>query len=450
MKKHYSKSSLFKAGGLLLFAIIVFVIHSCRKDIPGVLDLNDPEIIQAKAWYESTYPQNAVKVNTSPVSSMSIGSTQQPTDLSQIIKPDWQHNSSYVRLNKNVIEMPVDPSSKFSAGFSGGNIAYKKEYSRSYFLLLKDTKQYQAYVMTVMADSAYVNNDLSKLSHNTYSKHDADFTGIVLYFTPKGKFLKSWGYKNGKVLPAAGTATSSQQTQSANARTTFTETAPYTLDCTYYFWDITEDGVLISRTYLYKICIDNGGGGGDGGSSSPTSPPIPCLIDTNKTVVSVGKITVTGSHAPVTGDPGPDDGGFPPPPPVTTVTPLNCTETDTAAVAKIIDSLLKRNFPCATKLIIDSLAKIAKYAALVAPFQTNGIPNLDWKNDSLPWDIIDSTGASTTQLGSTNTIGNSYNATISLNTSMLQNSSQLLIAGASIHETLHGVINYICKWPAMM
>lgn len=36
-------------------------------------------------------------------------------DLSQWIKPDWQHPAGYKRLGKNVIEMPIDPGAKFSS-----------------------------------------------------------------------------------------------------------------------------------------------------------------------------------------------------------------------------------------------------------------------------------------------------------------------------------------------
>jgi hypothetical protein len=42
--------------------------------------------------------------------------------------------------------------------------------------------------MTILADPAYMKNDTTKLALNTYRKRDANFTGMVLYFTPKGQF----------------------------------------------------------------------------------------------------------------------------------------------------------------------------------------------------------------------------------------------------------------------
>jgi hypothetical protein len=54
--------------------------------------------------------------------------------------------------------------------------------------------------MTIMADSDYLNNDLTKLARNTYRKRDADFSGMVLYFTPDGKLVNGWRYRNGQLV----------------------------------------------------------------------------------------------------------------------------------------------------------------------------------------------------------------------------------------------------------
>lgn len=43
--------------------------------------------------------------------------------------------------------------------------------------------------MTVVADSSYINGDISKLKKNTYNQRDKDFSGIVIYSTPKGEFV---------------------------------------------------------------------------------------------------------------------------------------------------------------------------------------------------------------------------------------------------------------------
>src|ERR1700755_1533931 len=118
MKKYYPKSIFAKTLCVLLFAALIFVIHSCRKDIAGEQALTDPKIIQAKAWYENAYPKNN-NITPGTYTTMSTGSSGHgQTDLSQMMSPDWQHNASYNRMNSDVIEMPIDASSKLRSSFS--------------------------------------------------------------------------------------------------------------------------------------------------------------------------------------------------------------------------------------------------------------------------------------------------------------------------------------------
>ncbi|WP_292943555.1 hypothetical protein [Mucilaginibacter sp. 44-25] len=105
---------------------------------------------------------------------------------------------------------------------------------------------------------------------------------------------------------------------------------------------------------------------------------------------------------------------------------------------------LAAHFPCAVKLILDKLAENGVYADFVQPFTTSQRPDLTWTNANLNW--VPNGDSGNIKLGSTevdkalNTVNRS--ASITLNTSMLQNSSQLMIAATAIHETLHAYINY--------
>jgi len=161
-----------------ILILIAFALYSCRKDSKSDTQLL-PAVTVAKAWYENTYP--VIAGENGKIIAQSAGGR---LDLSQLIKPDWQHSTSYVSDNKNVIEMPVDPGSKFASTFKIGNKSLNKAYSRSYYLLINDSKKYDAYILTIIADSSYVNNDLSKLAHNTYRKQDADFSAL---FYTKGR-----------------------------------------------------------------------------------------------------------------------------------------------------------------------------------------------------------------------------------------------------------------------
>ncbi|WP_203235073.1 hypothetical protein, partial [Mucilaginibacter terrigena] len=51
--------------------------------------------------------------------------------------------------------------------------------------------------MTIVGDADYVNGDVSKLARNSYVKRDTNFSGILYYSTPQGKFMSGCVYKNG-------------------------------------------------------------------------------------------------------------------------------------------------------------------------------------------------------------------------------------------------------------
>ena len=114
----------------------------------------------------------------------------------------------------------------------------------------------------------------------------------------------------------------------------------------------------------------------------------------------------------------------------------------TQPVASIITTILSHDFPCATVNILNVLNTIPAYTALTAPFATLRKPDLTWQDGSLGWAVaVPNTTQLTYTLGVTST--SNRNANITLNTKMLQQSSQLMIAAAVIHETLHAYINYL-------
>jgi hypothetical protein len=286
-------------------------------------------------------------------------------DFTQHIKPDWNHAATYKRFGADVVELPVDPSVKFSSDFrnmTNNKIRYNKEHSRTSFLLLNSGKNYSAFIMTVIADSSYVGNDLSKLAHNTYRKHDADFSGMVLYFTPKGQFVRSYGYKNGQIMPATlpdpllqQNANSVFKTNTLASRKTVTTTktlvteAPISYTCVVWTTDNYIDDVLVSSSQTYTNCTPNYAGGGDGGDSGGgvgTSPPT-CPSGTGMSARFTSRALV--GRAPIgSPPPPPSDPGFPDP---TTTTTSNCSVVvvDSAATDTNSD-------PCVKKAKINAMA----------------------------------------------------------------------------------------------
>jgi hypothetical protein len=296
MKNLYpkSKSALFKLC-LFIFFTLCTINYGCRKEVhtgkESATTPIDPKLEEAKSWYEKNYIANS--------SGQALHTNSTGADLSQKVKPDWQHTATYARLGKDVIEMPIDPNSKFGSILKKkvNNHAYDKSYTRSSFLLLKSEKGYEAYIMTIVADSSYIKNNPAKLANNTYQQHDADFSGLVLYFTPKGKYVNGYAYRNGQVvLPASQVQTSGKpQVQLAQV-------------CTDWFWEVYIDGVLASSQYLYTTCTgsDNDGGGGTPPPSNPCNPQSP--PPSSPPLVS----SIPGGHLIVNTVPG-GGGGFPPP-----------------------------------------------------------------------------------------------------------------------------------------
>jgi len=316
MEKPYFKFPDFIPRILLVSITIVtiIIVHSCRKENSKSETVSPVSL--AKTWYESAYPVSSS--GNSKLLTQSIGGVH---DLSQLAKPDWLHTASYKRFNKDVIEMPVDPAAKFGSDLKIGNKQSNKAYTRSFFLMLNDGQKYEAYMMTIIADSDYVKNDLSKLAHNTYRKHDADFSGKVLYFTPKGQYLNGYTYQNGQLVTATSSAqqTGNQVVQSVNDGKLKTD--DMAVQCTDWYLDFYIDGQFWYSSYFGTTCtgisggVSTGGGGGGGssgggggtGSAGSVPPPPPCAPS------APIESSVTGGHLTINNLPTPPDGGYPPP-----------------------------------------------------------------------------------------------------------------------------------------
>ncbi|QEM06828.1 hypothetical protein DIU31_026210 [Mucilaginibacter rubeus] len=433
---------------IAIVSAIILSVNSCKKDRHGdsTVQISDPTIVQAKAWYENAFPAN---------SKMGVQSIQDSADISQLIRPVWQNGSTYLRAGQRVLEIPIDPSVQYHAELKNMNSGKATEQfqSHSSFLLLKNGESYDAYVMTVIADPAYLKNDLSKLDRNRYNKRDSDFSGTVLYSTPKGKFISGWFYKNGRILKAMST-TSGPLSQKGSQVVQSVQTNKLQQDCTDWYQISEVNGEVVDVKYLGATCdwVDGGGdggapsgstGSGSGGGSNPPSQPCPGTNATKLQVQSTGDRLILDKN--VQQPPGDGDGTFPPPtyPPDPPASP--CVVPPPPVLFTVRTDSLAKYFPCATKLIIDQLASIGVYTNLVSPFIKSQRPDLVWQNANLDWAVSkpNSTGL-TYKLGQTQpqSSGIGQSATITLNTKMLQNSSRLLIAATIIHETMHAYINY--------
>ncbi|WP_316747139.1 hypothetical protein [Pedobacter gandavensis] len=147
-------------------------------------------------------------------------------------------------------------------------------------------------------------------------------------------------------------------------------------------------GEMVNSVYLYSECTGGSGGGGGGGGG---------------------------------------EGG-------STISYLT-RELNTEAV--------KQKFPCVDKLILQVIFGLKEMTIFVLPFISELRPTITYTTGNLQW------GSPTT--GGTFMLGNAtydpqsraqLSSVVTLNEQMLKESSPLLIAGAAVHETMHGYLNY--------
>ncbi|MDB5140168.1 MAG: hypothetical protein JWR12_2084 [Mucilaginibacter sp.] len=242
-----------------------------------------------KKDYQNTYPITTINTKAITRNLITSGSTANNSqfDFSQHIMPDWKNALTYTRFNNKVIDIPIDPSDKIGTALKNndtGQEIYQKENSKSSFLLINDGLNYHAYIMTVIADPAYLNNDKIKLAGNTYNKRDKKFSGMLLYFTPKGQFIKSYSYKNGQLIPSAAKSPIALVQRGQTVTTSKIRTRDVQV-CTDWYIDTYVDDVLVSSEYIGTTCDSGGGTSGvgspsssdpgfidDGGFPSPTDP----------------------------------------------------------------------------------------------------------------------------------------------------------------------------------
>lgn len=458
MKNHKTNSYLKQPyqTWLIIVTCVAFVLNSCKKDIHSDTssNINNPVVQQAKTWYESAYPVN---------SKISIQSLHDSSNLSQIIKPDWENANAYARTQQQVLEIPLDAAVQLHSSLKNMNsgLVTDKAKSRSSFLLLKDGQNYVAYVMTVIADPAYLKNDLTKLDHDKYNKRDSDFSGTVLYSTPKGKFISGWFYEKGRIIKAISTAGNSTTSKGDNKTVQSLQTNNLQQDCTDWYQISEANGEVVAVTYLGTTCdwvngdgsssggappASSGGGGGGNGGTPPS--PIPCP----ESISDKTQIQSTGGHLTINKNvqqpPGDGDGTFPPPtyPPVPPPSP--CVVTVSIPPMDIKDSL-NAKYDCARQLI-------------------TALPNLNTNIARLIFQAFGSTtGPSITFLdgdpahfaANSKEDGYTDGDKIYINPSVLSNSTNEYRLVTFYHEALHAYFNleiatltkdgFIAKYPAI-
>ncbi|TRW23598.1 hypothetical protein FMM05_13125 [Flavobacterium zepuense] len=319
-------------------------------------------------------------------------------DLSRVIQPAWDSATTYIRFDDDVIEMPTENTVLYSGLNNESGMAYNPAYSRSSFLLINQGGQYNAYVMTIIGDSSYIKNDPQKLINNKYKKHDADFSGVLLYSTPEGEFINGWFYKEGKIsgrlFPNQSTYNDPSVYDTKRTNSLKENMMMALTTCKEWYQWVTVDGVTYGPTYLGTTCtttyIDlpdptsggsgsgtpppSSGGGGSGGSGgsgggSTTPTPNPCTpVPASVTNGDNNKLKVMVVQQP--------DGGYPPP---TTPTPNPCVSATEKKEQDLIKELDKNKvllLPCAVAEAFKTLASYKTPASVNARLDAFNNPAL--------------------------------------------------------------------------
>ena len=340
-----------------------------------------------------------------------LGSAPSPGDVYTMVKSLENANLqaagtaaiAYYKSNVSMTTVTTDGTLVLPNQVAGPDRGKYRSKTSAVFLLKNDSLRLSFFMKTVEDRTAAGYQPMLGQVH--YRQVLQGFTGSVYYFGLNRQYMNGYRWKQGRITKTVSLQTvapAAQPQRQVNA-SGLKPSLNYIADCHWVVYDVyrawynQNTGELIDEIYQYSyyeiecdLTPETGGGGGGGGTGGGGTPS-PCANPSQEIKM---------------------------------------------------DSLLK-HFPCATKLILNNLINIADYHSLVQPFNTTRKPDLVWQDGALTWNApIANSTAKEYKLGETSTYIDSRTATITLNTSMLQNSSQLFVAAAAIHETFHAYINY--------
>jgi len=320
-----------------------------------------------------------------------------------------------------------------------------KEHSKSSFILLNDGKNYEAYIMTLLADSAYAKNHPNWALGNTYQKRDPAFSGLVLYFTPKGGYVSGYAFRNGQqvIQGTQNTTTSTTATRQNQLTRSFRpRTQAETIyDCTaWWLMEYDQAGNLTSITFLYYTdCIPESGGGTDSGTSGSPSSAAPPPAPQCQPPSGAGS-AVTNNHilTRVTQPPsGGGDGGMPPPqtcPPQTVVV-------NDSAIANIINNLTNPCLSSIVNILVNGGLNTEVTNTLTNTFGTSDKINLTFSDGTLTGQDATAKAQTGGTRSVTNGVPTGYNLSITFNDPQLKGASQEYLTFITIHEIYHAYLD---------
>lgn len=404
--------SIFNKISILLCCTILaaLIVVSCKKDYQSENQPSKQELSKLAQWY-----QNNLKVSDdNPFSKF---------------KPNW--TEVYVRQQgpHNVYEISLGNQEKLVVSTSGGKRKLEElaENTAVHLLIFEERASNKILYASYMNVQASSGQALDKLHY----KDVGNFTGTILYYHFSGNLSNGWNYLNGKITERITSITEQQfnqaQKQSQSGKKTDAMVCKSGFADKYQWQCVGVPGYLncgfnyVGKEYVTVCAWQESGETIDHiapDDSGGYLPPI--FIDCAG--VENGKATWSNNCNMCIG---------------------GSTGIEACPLELKTDSL-KKKFPCADTLILQSILKSPIMSKFVEPFLTPQRPTVTYLTDNtLPW------GSATTggifMLGNNNRdphSGSGQSSIVRLNEKMLQNSSQLLIAATVVHETLHAYIKY--------
>lgn len=276
---------LFRTSTIV--TVLLLMVLACQKDKLNQSTSNENDdatsmsVAEAKTWFEA---------NKQPDMVLKDGNLKEIKKIG--IKPDWGSGATSKNSDIEVVETDLQVQGDFGFADESSYSQWKvnkdntliSSVTRMVFMKNKKSGKIDQFLMTIVGNKDYHDNNAGQLVGNAYLKRDKHFSGHIYYHDLAGNFVNGWKYEKGKLVAESTQTTGEVLPIHLKSATCSTYTI-YTIyvDCTDWYvkgiWDRVSCGAPYAvETGSYTDCMinpPNSGGGGGGYNPAPPTPPAP-------------------------------------------------------------------------------------------------------------------------------------------------------------------------------
>lgn len=281
---------LFRTSTIVI--VLLLMVLACQKDKLNQSattendDATSMSVAEAKTWFEANKQPDMVFKDGNLKEIKKIG-----------IKPDWGSGATSKNSDIEVVETGLQVQGSFGfadePSYSQWNVnkdnTLISSVTRMVFMKNKKSGKIDQFLMTIVGNKEYHDNNAGQLVGNTYLKRNQHFSGHIYYHDLAGNFVNGWKYEKGKLV-AESTQTTGDVLPIHLKSATCSTYAIYTIyvNCTDWYvngiWDRESCGAPYAvETGSYDDCMINPPGvpgskktGVEGGYNPPAPPAPPC------------------------------------------------------------------------------------------------------------------------------------------------------------------------------